>query len=514
MNIFQIIRTHPIREIVLLSVVLPLGGCFTYHRAQGEAIAPVPISDDAWASFDTAPLEPLLETPKIIERYHIESVDQLPPRWAKMGDKGLKIMRDWHTDDLLIARLDEHGLIRVWKDRREGSLNPIPVAADKKPRKFERNASYLTGPVAVLEKESEQIELEVLGNRPLSSTLGSIYGIKPTGIEERWQLNHGLEMAVPEVVPEDPAGLIIHITGLMETKYEQALTNRLKAHGYAAAYIESDIFLEGPNEHASQIRHAQRSKRRDELKEVRSKEDPFNLPEGVYRMYTEAEMNASRVFMQKIYNQVDDELPAIEDGFQIYPDTDLSKLGALIAKDVDDKIAEHAYAAEALVRASDELFPILADKPIVVIGYSAGSLVAPGVVARLKIAFPDRPIRLVLVGSGGDLLTIATQSSMGNMILNFKPKQAPEPTEQQIEQVKRAYLRTTRLDPLVLAPTIRDTPTLHLYASKDHAVPTASAELFNAAHGHVDRLKHDGNHGTLFFFACTQAGKIRSWLRD
>jgi len=515
---------HSRRHILILLGIIPallsLGGCFTYHRASGEASAPAtitsltPLTPDAWPSFDTAPLEPLVETPKVLERNHIESVDDLPSYWTDTSDEWIEIMRNFHTDDLLISHLDEHGLIRVWKNRQRDSLNRVPGATDWKPTDFDRNASYLTGPVALWEKESERIEFEMTGKRPRASLRSSIYGLKPTGIEEQWQLNHGLELAIPEFVPDDPAGLIIHITGLMETKYEEALTNRLKAHGYAAAYIESDIFLDGPNAHARRVRSAQRNQRREELREERADEDPYNLPEGVYRVYTKAENKAYRVFIREIDKQVDEELPALENGFQIYPDTDLEELGRVIAKIVDDKIAEHAYAAEAIVWASDERFPALADKPIVVLGYSAGSLVAPGVVARLKAVYPDRPIRLILVGSGGDLLTISTQSTFGYGILRLTPKAGPEPTDEQIETLKAAYLSATRLDPLVLMPTIRDVPVLHLYASKDTIVPAIAAKMLNNAHGHVDRLKHFGNHGTLFYFAQTQAGRVRSWLRD
>lgn len=146
-------------------------------------------------------------------------------------------------------------------------------------------------------------------------------------------------------------------------------------------------------------------------------------------------------------------------------------------------------------------------------GYSAGSLVSPGVVARLKLVYPDRPIRLVLIGSGGDMITVATNSSFGSGMLSFAPKDGPEPTAEQLEQLRLAYLRSTRLDPLVVAPSISDIPALHLYASHDKAVPTRAALMLNSAHGHVDTLKHYGNHGTLFFFASGQAGKIRSWLR-
>ena len=363
-------RRRALGVLVIIPALFSLGGCFTYHRApdQGSPLAPVSLAPDAWPSFDTAPLEPLVETPKALQRYHIENERQVPSFWPVKSDRRLSTYQDWNTDDLLISHLDEHGLIRVWRGRLQEPLNAIPDATEDKSKRFDRNASYLTGPIALWEQELDRIEQEIGQKKPVISLRYGFPGAKSTGIEEQWQLNHGLELAIPEFIPEDPAGLIIHITGLMETKYEQALTNRLKAHGYAAAYIESDIFLDGPNKRAQRIRKAQRSHRRDELKEEHAEEDPYNLVEDEYRLPTKAEDQAYQAFYQKIDDQAEEEFPRIEDGFQIYPDTDLAALGQTIATDVDARVAEHAYAAQAIVWASDERFPVLIDKPIIVLG--------------------------------------------------------------------------------------------------------------------------------------------------
>lgn len=493
-----------------------MGGCFSFRQAAGGSRSPVPMPDDSWPEFDLAGVEGLVDTPKVIERSMV-TLDQLRGPWKQMGPKGVDIAKSWVTDDLLYSQIDDHGLVRVWKDRRDGDLNPT-VLDDGTPRvsDFDQNASYLTGPTARLRAEYERIDREIGKKKPRVSLASAIYGFAPTGVEAEWQLNDGLRMAVPEIIPENAEGLIVHITGLYETKYEHRLTNRLRSFGYASAYLESATFLTSPKAIDRRVRRAQRTKWiEDQQNEDQRKQSRFDLPaEFTKKTQSQFERRAD-VYMaslRELFDQAYEEFPSIESGFQIYPDTDLESLGNQIAQAADDMIAEHAYAVEALVRATDELHPLLTNKPIVVLGYSAGALVSPAVAARLQLAFPNRPIRLILIGGGGDLLSTVVESSFGSGLLRLKPKNGPEPTSDQIDELKESYLANSRLDPLVLAPAIRDVPTLHLYASKDTMVPTAVAKMFNAAHGHVDELRHWGNHGTLFYFASGEAGKIRSWL--
>ncbi len=498
-------------------IVLPtIGGCFSYRQAQGTPQPSKPMPADAWPVFEIVEVEKLVDTPKVIERSTID-LDRLRSPWKEMGQRGVEIVQSWLTDDLLYTNLDTHGLIRVWKDRRAGDLNPVKLDDGKaRVSDFDQNASYLIDPIALREVEYERIKQEIGGQQPSRSFISIFYGFEPTEIEERWQLNHGLSMAVPEIIPENPRGLIIHITGLMETKYEHRLTNRLRSFGYASAYLESDIFLTGPNSHQRRVRIAERNKWiKDHQDQTQREKAEIDLADENIKQAEAQVRKASDAYFESLkdlFVQVDKTLPHIEDGFQIHPDTDIETLASIIAHAADEKIAEHAYAVEALVRASDHLHPELSAKPIVVLGYSAGAIVSPAAVARLKLVFPDRPIRLILIGGGGDLLTAATNSSYGSSLLRLKPKSGPEPTTDQIKELIEAYTNTVRLDPLLIAPSIRDIPTLHIYANKDAAVPTAVANMFNAAHGHVDELRHRGNHGTLFYFAAGQAGKIRSWL--
>jgi Serine hydrolase (FSH1) len=485
---------------LLLSTLPAVPGCFSYRSATDGLVADVPLASDAWPEFDTQPVAALVDTPSVIE-HSIVDPERLPPIWKKEGERGVELMKRFHTDDLLISQLDDHGLLRVWNDRRDGSLNPVPSPTDDKPSSFDRNASYLTGPESLRQREFDLIELEFGEKKDIRGLRARLYGLESSGVVEEWQLYEGMKMALPEDVDTDSAGLIVHITSLIENKYEQALTNRLRSYGYAAGYVDSDIFLDGPNVRERKFQSSKRTKRISELVSVKESSEGL---EDTFAMLP----------FSQIKEKLDNEFPPIDSGFEIDPDTDLESLASLIAREVDEKIAVHAYAVESLVRACDQLHPQLVDKPIIVIGYSAGSLSAPAVIARLAQLYPDRPLRLVLIGSGGDLLSVAEGSMWGSSILRLHRKDDPEPSAKQLEELKAAYLQRTKLDPLVIVPSIRSVPTLHVYATNDKAVPTASAMQLNEAHAQMDELKHAGNHGTLFFFLQGQAGKIRSWLRE
>jgi len=181
---------------------------------------------------------------------------------------------------------------------------------------------------------------------------------------------------------------------------------------------------------------------------------------------------------------------------------------------VDERIAEHAYAAQALIEESDRAFPDLADKPIVVMGFSAGSLVTPAIAQRLHETFPDRKIAIVMIGGGGDLLSASIGSVFTDGGIHLEPRDGPEPTREQLDELVTHYRAASMLDPLTLAPIIRDLPVLHIYASRDTVVPADTARAFNAAHGRVDALSHPFDHDSLFLFLPGEAGRIRTWMRS
>lgn len=495
-----------------LALACALPGCFSYHRARGEALAPEPLPADAWPSFDTAPLTPLLETPKVMRDRDYDP-SKIPPHLAAKGDAGQRAHEAAYTTDLRLLRMDDHGLLRVWS---EGTGHGRTRRLRGTPRlfmagileDFQPNAAYLTAPELESENEWHQIRRSVGGIALPPVVPDPEAGADP----DAWRLDTGIRMFVPTDTPPDPAGLVIHLTSLFENKYEHRVTERLEAHDFAVAFIDSDPYLHAPNETARRTRDAERDRRARELRAVydAAHPTPTDLDVLLSREYTDG-INA---MIRQTYEQSKAEYPGVEDGFQVRPDTDIEWLATFIAHAADGRIAEHAYAAEALVRAADELNPAMAGKPVVVLAYSVGTVPGPAVAARLHEAFPGRPVRLVMVGGAGNLIAIARASWLGNGVLRLKSSDPPEPTEAQLDALSDAYMARTRLDPLKVAPALRDVPVLHVQADADTVMPTALGRAFNAAHAHTDTLVHHGDHDTLFFFVPQQAGRIRSWLRE
>ncbi len=486
----------------MLIVLVPGSGagCFSYHRAPeargdaGRGAEPAScLDDDAWPRFGTDGLAELMESPDVIVRARVDEAS-MPDGWS--GDeRSVRIVRAIHSDRIVDRELTGDGLYRAWE-----RVHPKAVAS-RVDRWFDQNASFLTGRSWEWERRIAAARAEVDPEwRPLSQ---GVYGLPSTGEAERWGLDAGLKMAVPLEARPDAPGLVVHVTSLMENKHEHRLTNRLRDFGFAAAYLESDPAIDGPDEFERRVRAIERSARRRELMAEygRRAHASGRGPVPEHEAYAWASRRAV------------EELPDLPSGLGVGAGTDADALGRFVAQAADEKIAEHAYAAAALVRASERDHPHLAGRPVVVVGYSAGSFAAPAAAARIRAEHPERPVLLVLVGGGGDLMTVVRGSSLGDRVLPLAPHGAPPPTEEQMSRLHAAYLEHARLDPVRVARAIRGVPTLHLYATADTAVPTAAAEAFNAAHGSVDRLVHRGGHDTLFYFMPQHAGRVRSWLR-
>lgn len=490
---------RPIALALVAPALLWLGGCYSYHRAASSGSEPRPVPADAWPTFDTAPLNPLLDTPAVIVHAEVDP-EKLPKSVRERGEPAIQALRDKNTDDLIYADLDAHGLLRAWRPRTEKPESESVL--DNRLRFFRQNAQYLTGPAALLQAETERIERDIIGGDPLED-IARFFGLASTTATPDWLLDGGVVLRIPEAVDDNPPALVIHLTSLIENKYEHAVTDRLAAHGYAVAYLDTSVWIDGPNEHEVELTSAKRSARRQEILRQTSPEHPeLESRSDTFKRISQASEIARAEF------------PPVEDGMQVRPDTDLDRLADYIASQTDARLAEQAFAAEALVRACDGLHPSLADRPVVVMGFSAGALAAPTIAARLHDAYPDRPVLLVMIGGGGDLFDISQQSTISKGGIGLSPAAGPPPTDEQIAHLHDRYRSKSRLDPLAIAPSLRAVPALHVYATRDKVVPTAAAEAFNTAHGSVDRITHPGNHGTLFFFLPGQAGKIRSWLRS
>lgn len=499
------------------------GGCFRYHAAHGDPTPPVPLESDAWVvSADTSGIERLLDTPSELALWAFDH-ERLREKHPEITQGDITRAESQVRLTMRRSEIRNGGIVRIWGERASGvswqrtlSRGLFSIRLED----FETGGTYLSADRYAFLEARDALSEGPLENRLIEVLLRG-EGIRRTSAERDWRLRDGIRIGLPDAATpgdddhEPPArmGTFVHVASFYENAYEHRVLDRLAGYGWAIGHIGTDITIHGPNAIA---RYEQQAKRREFRRELLENDPEYQQIEQdiADRRATQQEMDRQFQRLRAVSDEALERYPAIDTGLEVYPDTDLRAHAQLLAGIMDSRIAEHAYAAEALIEESDRQNPSLADRPIVVMGFSAGALVSPAVVERMRQVYPHRAIALVMVGGGGDLLSASIGSVFEQARIDMDPREGPDPTREQLDELVEHYRAASKLDPLMLAPTIRDIPTLHIYASRDTVVPSATAEAFNAAHGHADRLVHPLNHDTLFFFVPGEVGRIRSWLRS
>ncbi|MHA7814171.1 MAG: alpha/beta hydrolase family protein [Phycisphaerales bacterium] len=510
-------HTRYFMPFVLAMSALAVGGCFQYRAAKGEVAEKQPMPAGAWVvPQETAALRALQQqTP---DSFVVAEIDRevLQRQYPQLTASSLDQFEAAMIRPINASRIEHGGLVRFWGNNERASsgnrnirLGPLTSRLEK----FTPDGAYLSG-----EELDWLIARDAIGEDDsidqLAAYFTSMSGIKRTHAEREWKLREGIRLGLPDPSEEDASarvGTVLHIASFYENKYEHRVLDRLEGYGWAIAHLDPEITLREPN--AVEL-HAYSTKSKA-LRDAWLDEDPeYQRLRASREMYDKEDLRVLNERFQASHDEVDGQLVRPKTGFEVFPDTDLQSHGQMIARMVDERIAEHAYAAQALIEESDRAFPDLADKPIVVMGFSAGSLVTPAIAQRLRETFPDRKIAIVMIGGGGDLLSASIGSVFTDGGIHLEPRDGPEPTREQLDELVTHYRAASMLDPLTLAPIIRDLPVLHIYASRDTVVPADTARAFNAAHGRVDALSHPFDHDSLFLFLPGEAGRIRTWMRS
>lgn len=186
---------------------------------------------------------------------------------------------------------------------------------------------------------------------------------------------------------------------------------------------------------------------------------------------------------------------------------DIQPVGERIARIIDDMVAEPAYAAEAVLEYLKKTRPRLEQSPLVVLGFSAGALTTPTVVARIQ----DRVTAAVLIGGGANLFMLSQRSDLtdGGIRVSWPGELG---TAADRERLSDAYLRASRLDPYHTARTMVDKPVLLVQAALDSTVQASGGDLLWERLEQPDRWVFSGGHRLLFWRLGDQAVPIADWI--
>jgi dienelactone hydrolase len=179
-----------------------------------------------------------------------------------------------------------------------------------------------------------------------------------------------------------------------------------------------------------------------------------------------------------------------------------------IAGNIDERVSEIAYAAEAGLDYIHKYRPEIPTSPLVVTGYSAGSLATPTTVALLG----DQVDAAVLVGSGCNLLEISQRSALTDGGLKLVWNHAPTPEQRQ--RLNDEYLLASHLDPYWTASSLTRKPVLMLHATLDRIVPADCGDLLYERLNRPERMKFFLGHELLFLRLPAHADLIANWIDD
>ena len=193
--------------------------------------------------------------------------------------------------------------------------------------------------------------------------------------------------------------------------------------------------------------------------------------------------------------------------FELRQDEELPEVGKRIAAIVDDELADWPYSLEAVLEYLAQYRPDVAQRPLVVMGFSIGALGLPAVVARL----PERFDAAVLVAGGANLLEISQRTGKAErgLVLRWRDREA---RAADWHALCAAYLERAKLDPYHTAVALRGLPTLVCQGLFDQVVPARCAELLYARLGRPKRLAYPVGHRQLLRLVMRlEAGRIVEW---
>jgi pimeloyl-ACP methyl ester carboxylesterase len=206
------------------------------------------------------------------------------------------------------------------------------------------------------------------------------------------------------------------------------------------------------------------------------------------------------------------------------PDADLSgsddasrrraaeRAAVLAARNLDNIVGQYAVGVEAALLHVRRRFPATADKPLVLIGCSLGSLMTPAVAMRLG----DQVRACVLVGSGVNMLALGGkrwQDGAYSSVRRGRSDAVAVPAAERKHMLDE-YLRHSTLDPYNAAPALRRVPTLMLHARWDAIVPASGGRTLWERAGRPERWTGNFGHLWMFLTLDDMADDIVAWIEQ
>ena len=388
---------------------------------------------------------------------------------------------------------------------------------------FSPNAYFITsldiGNPGLAERVRERVE-ETAALQTVSSerVVNSAHsgGLRSAEIDTKILLEEGTALRLPPLrTPDQPPfrGVVVRMTALAGNEYERKVVEEFERRGWAVVHIETRTSAR-PYPTPAMIARAREVEAEiaEVRRQLREKYDTSGdrSAESLSRSYAASRNDPLTARQAALIT----ELSRLRAGqFEWPADGSGSELARTIASAIDDTLAENAYAAEAALRYLASNRPDVPVRPLVVVGFSAGAIATPTVVARLD-ARPEGPVdAAVLIGGGVNALDIALRSELVKRSIPVM-RDGKEMPREALLVLRDPYLQASRLDPYHTAMLLRGRPVLQAHGRADTWVPASSGELLYERLGRPDQLVMSGGHELLFYFLPDKAEFIADWVEE
>lgn len=325
-------------------------------------------------------------------------------------------------------------------------------------------------------------------------------GIEVDDTDDRVDIDGGIAIRVPESVPDNCRGVVVHLWALARNDYEIRVMEELASRGWYVIDVKPGIGAPAELREAAVDRilelEVEQSKVSAEMPKIEKGESSTTYQK---RLHTSAAY-LRFVEINKAIGEARN--PAIP----LCTSDDVPAAAVELGSRIDGVLADNARGASAALETARRIHPSLRAMRVVVVGFSAGAISTPTVAALIK------PDAVVIIGGAANGVGIATRSELTRggvrLMCDGKP-----PRVDLVRELENAYLAASKLDPFHAAPLLQETPVLVIDAGMDTWVPSEFGEVLYERLGKPDRLHMAlGGHGMLFYFLPGRAKWIAGWM--
>lgn len=485
-----------------------LAGCFAQYNMGATRTPPsATLPADAW------PAQPMAE---------VERLDSQTPTFPDAFELAPEVHEDWlnewdrrrfehHPYVITHNRVYQGGALRVWEEPPR-MADPDLVGLLALLGDFEPNASFLTPRSIERARREDRMDFGIsLPEDPFRFNPRAVSTkpmILPTATADSVLLKQGLDIQFPPQQSRRPRGLVIHVLSLISNKYEDRAVDELRRRGWAIITVDSDTSLQAPiSAEAQAMFDVVSAEYRARMRRVIGEELALTFGGAASDRpnRTPSEIRRDREGTYPLLS----EMSKLSKGwFECNSIEDAERVGAEVARHVDANLADHANTVAAILEYVRDNRPDLSIRPLVIVGFSAGALATPTIVAKL-VELGETPDAVVLVGGGADLLEISRHTIMRGTAIPIRSNngEVPDPMWKTLHD---SYRRNVRLEPLKTAPLLSGIPVLQVHARYDEIVPARTGRLLYSLLGEPDRIDYFLGHAPMFY----HLSRVQEWIAD